>query len=1723
MSTAEQLLTELEDIALLLQKAQSNLKKCPKQRLTKGYIETRLQSIDEYWKKFTTAHHNLVKVVPKEKKNDISYFVNEDYFVLEDLYLCTQADLKDLLSKNINPSLSDIAYNNSSTYEGNLKLPQIQLPAFSGIYEDWTSFRDLFTSLVHNNSTLSKVQKLHYLKSSITGEAETLLKHIQITESNYDQAWDLLRDRYGNRRLIVNSLVRKLVMQRKVPTQTAHHIKMLLDTTSECINSLRNLNVSTDSWDPFIIFVTVQKLDPESHREWEQFAYKDNLDELPKWEELVRFLQTKFRTLELISPPSKEKSSKGKECTVHVSTTPTVTKSRSCLICKDNHTLCHCKEFTKMEPTERCEYVKKHQLCFNCLAPGHSARKCRLNMSCRICHKRHHSLVHQHVQTSNTSQPDNKQDKNHQIEEQKQSKEASEPVELSSHFTASTSTALLATALVPVCDESGRVTILRALVDQGSQATFISERAAQLLRLKRMSAHATVNGVGSTTTAIKHAAYIELRSRYDDSFKLRVKAYIMSTRITTQLPSNTIPTNTWSHLEGLTLADPGFNKRGRIDLLLGVEVCAQILRSDIIKGPPGSPCAQNTSLGWILFGNIYKEGNNNDLMVMHHSLDLNKMLKEMWELDTDDKTTLTQEERKCEDIYQTTHSRTEDGRYIVKLPTKTNTLLSIHGGTREIAMKRLFQLEKRLEKNPTLRSEYAKVMEEYIDMNHMEEIPKEEINKNSVYLPHHAVVKEDKETTKVRIVFNASQKGNNNVSLNDELLVGPQLQTDMRSLIMRWRMKKICFVADIQRMYRMILVTKEDRDLQRIVWRSDPSQPVKDYRLTRVTFGTASAPYLAVRTLHQLANDEGTICPDAAKMIKEDFYVDDLMASNDNLEDAIHTAKNIEAILQKGGFTLQKWCSNDANFLRQFEPVKLTSHVSLDITIHGTITALGLRWNMGKDVFQYSLNLPPMNNTITKRTILADVQRLFDPLGWLAPAMLPTKILIQKLWLQGIGWDEEVDTNIRQDWTALRDSLQYLNEIEVERWLGITDHTTTNIEVHGFCDASTKAYAAVAYVRVEQEGQEIGTQIIAAKTRVAPVKPVSLPRLELCGALLLSRLLKQIKMAMRIPDDKIFAWSDSTIVLAWLLGDPTRWQTFVRNRVVEILDNTGTNWFHVQTNDNPADVASRGEHILELKEDEKWWKGPKWLRQKTIIFNRPNNLITSLERKEVIEANLKLEEKSLDTQFHHFDNFQELLKSVIYCKRFLKGKKLENKDTEITTQEIDEALKACIRITQRERFHDEIMNLKKGKEVKGDSKLKLLKPYLDSENILRVGGRLRHAIIPEDTKNPIILDNHSNLSTLIVKDAHLKTLHGGIQMMMAYLRTKYWLIKAKHMIKYRIRKCLICFKHSAATKNQLMGDLPKVRVTPAKPFLNSGVDFAGPYQVLASKGRGVRTNKAYVAVFICMTTKAIHLELVGDLTTESFIGAFKRFIARRGRCSQIWSDQGRNFVGANKELAEAWKAAKFELEGPVAESIALDGTQWHFIPAYSPHVGGLWEAGVKSMKHHMKRILTNHLTFEEMSTLLCQIEACLNSRPLSPIDDVDTDNMTPLTPGHFLIGEAPIAVPQANLQDVPVGHLSRWRHMQKLLGDFWHKWQAEYLTSLQQRPKWLKRCKEIDIGNLVLIKNDQLPPGKWALGRIVAKHQGDDGVTRVYSVKSGDSVVKRSFNKLCPLPIDTDD
>ncbi|XP_048488764.1 uncharacterized protein LOC125491267 [Plutella xylostella] len=347
-------------------------------------------------------------------------------------------------------------------------------------------------------------------------------------------------------------------------------------------------------------------------------------------------------------------------------------------------------------------------------------------------------------------------------------------VYVASHFTSKKEMVLLATALIPVKSNNGTTTLLRALIDPGSQASFISERATQILKLKRTPSYGNVTGVGSTQTTISHAVQLQILSRHNQEFCLDINAYVLSTQLTSKLPSKSLTKKQWPHLEKLNLADPNYHTPGHIDMLLGVEVYQEIVKNNLVKGPPGTPTAQETDLGWILFGSINDESSTeNTIIVMHHNVNVDNMLRSMWEIDMTHKRNLTAEERKCEDIYTNTQTRTKDGRYVVKLPFKHEEPLTQIGETKSIAEKIFHQLERRFEQNTKLKQDYTQVIEEYITLNHMEEVPEKEKNDSAVYLPHHAVVREDKETTKTRVVFNASCKGSNNASLNDQLLVGP--------------------------------------------------------------------------------------------------------------------------------------------------------------------------------------------------------------------------------------------------------------------------------------------------------------------------------------------------------------------------------------------------------------------------------------------------------------------------------------------------------------------------------------------------------------------------------------------------------------------------------------------------------------------------------------------------------------------------------------------------------------------------------------------------------------------------------------------------------------------------------------------------------------------------------------------------------------------------------------
>lgn len=759
-----------------------------------------------------------------------------------------------------------------------------------------------------------------------------------------------------------------------------------------------------------------------------------------------------------------------------------------------------------------------------------------------------------------------------------------------------------------------------------------------------------------------------------------------------------------------------------------------------------------------------------------------------------------------------------------------------------------------------------------------------------------------------------------------------------------------------------------------------------------------------------------------------------------------------------------------------------------------------------------------LKDSYTKREVLSQISKLFDPAGWLAPFVIRAKIFMQEIWLKELEWDQPLPADLVSKWQEYLRSYPALREIRIPRWLQFQPQV--KLQYHGFCDASERAYGAAIYVRI-QISQKVTTQLLTAKTRVAPVKSLSVPRLELCGAVLLAELTSALLHNLPAAVFQSFYWTDSTIVLAWLNKPPCKWTAFVANRVAKITQATDAGeWSHVRSEHNPADLASRGVLPHELINNSLWWQGPEWLQlseDKWPIASVPIPE-TSVEQR-TVKCNLA--KLSYIPEFiSRFSDFHRALRVTAYVLRFINGCKDPStpRPVDLSNTELHAAQEQLIILTQRRDYANEYGCLLTKQQVSASCHIRNLNPFIDSKGVLRACGRLRASeSLSYDEGHPIIIPYASTFAKLLVRFTHRISLHGGNQLTMRLIRSKFWIPKLKVLVKSIISSCKVCVIYRKRLQSQMMGDLPTERASFSRPFTHTGVDFAGPFDVKNYTGRACLITKGYVCVFVCFSTRAIHLEATSDLTTEKFLAAFSRFVARRGCPNRMHSDNGKTFVGAEKILSRDFLGA---IKTGVLSKYSHQNLSWHFNPPGAPHMGGLWEAGVKSFKAlFYKSTSTVKYTFEELSTLLAKIEACLNSRPTSPLSEDCTDLLA-LTPGHFLIGGPLISVFEPEIRERATSILNRWQRLKALHQQFCVRWKDEYLKELHKRSKWQSPARNLEIGDMVIVKEDNIPVNEWRLGRIHLTCPGGDDKVRVVDVLTVRGIIRRPVAKLILLPME---
>ncbi|XP_072380763.1 uncharacterized protein [Diabrotica undecimpunctata] len=638
---------------------------------------------------------------------------------------------------------------------------------------------------------------------------------------------------------------------------------------------------------------------------------------------------------------------------------------------------------------------------------------------------------------------------------------------------------------------------------------------------------------------------------------------------------------------------------------------------------------------------------------------------------------------------------------------------------------------------------------------------------------------------------------------------------------------------------------------------------------------------------------------------------------------------------------------------------------------------------------------------------------------------------------------------------------------------------------------------------------------------------ITLPRLELMGALLASKLTTKV---VDIIKDKLLSitsinmWSDSEIVLAWLRSHHSRWNQFVANRVAQFQENSShSHWRHVKSKDNPADILSRGMMPSNILNSTLWFHGPQFLQTFDLNLSEYSPKFNSNKLPE--ERKVVLHTRSAQFDFfvmlsERFSSFTKYVRTIAYVLRFGNNAKsgTQKLSGALEVSELQNAEMKIIKLLQNSSFSSEIADLKGNKIISNKSLLQFA-PFLDKNEMLRVGGRLRYSEVTFDQKYPLLLPSKNHVVRLILKKEHLRLHHAGPQNTLSQVRLRYWPLNGLREIKRIVHECHVCFKFNAKPLAQIMSDLPKERLCSAQVFAHVGLDFGGPFLIKASKLRKSPLIKSYITLFVCMSTRAVHIELVSGLTTEAFLLTLKRFISRRGLPQTIFSDNATNFLGAKNQLFELYNFLKNkETNSSIQAFLASSQIRWKTIPPRSPHHGGLWESAIKSTKHHIYRLLGNlKITFEEFSTVLTQIEAVLNSRPICALSN-DPSDLTYLTPGHFLIGRSLTSLPDQEYTSIPENRLSIWQNLSKLQQLFWKKWSTDYLNRLQNRPKWFLPFKNLEPNDLVLVKEDNLPPLYWSLARVMDVFPGKDGRVRIASVKTKDGIFNRTITKLCPLP-----
>lgn len=1439
--------------------------------------------------------------------------------------------------------------------------------------------------------------------------------------------------------------------------------------------------------------------------------------------------------------------------------TPEASEFPRCPIHKTKHSLNDCRTFKSKSLEERKAFLKNNNLCFRCcMSTAHIARNCDKWIKCNDCgSSRHATAMHIQKGASNETQS------LHGGEETSKKSVTSKCTQVCGKIhRGGKSCAKLVLVKVYQANKPECAIKTYAILDEQSNRSLARPELFSKLNIDSEEFEYTLNTCSDTVVKSGRRAQDCIVEHLDGSVSYQLPTLIECSQIPNirdEIPTSEVAMY-HSHLQDIAPCIPDIDEEADILLLIGRDLIDvhYVLEQKI--GPPGSPYAQRLGLGWVVIGEVclgkvhrpesvnvnktYLVGKErtsvcqpcpNKIRIKETSLVHSRDHDLFVRTAQDEKIGPSAEDKEFLNLMEKEFHKDESGNWSAPLPFRSPRPKLPNN--KQQAFHRARILDNSLKKNPLKKSHFVSFMKDIFDNGHAERAPPLEESEECWYLPLFGVY-HPKKPNQIRGVFDASAK-HQGVSLNDVLLSGPDLTNSLLGVLLRFRREPIAVSADIQKMFYCFLVDEKHRNLLRFLWYADndPEKELIEYRMKVHVFGNSPSPAVATYGLQRTADiSEDEFGADVKEFVAKDFYVDDGLTSCPTVDRAVDLMKRTQQALDvNGNLRLHKIASNSKKVMGAFPSEDLAKDLAyLDLSEADLPLqrSLGLSWNLGTDTFTFLVS--EEKKAYTRRGILSTVNSIYDPIGFVAPVVVTGKLFLRELVTGTQDWDSPLPEHRRQEWESWRDSLILLEKLQIPRsYFSLPMSEMTRRELLVFSDASEKAIAAAAYfIGHASEGTQYKS-LVLGKAKVAPKNGHTIPRLELCAAVLAVEIFESISENLRINFDEVFFYTDSKVVLGYIQNRTRRFYTYVSNRVEKICRlSSPDQWFYVNTKDNPADCATRPAQVANML-NSAWLHGPVEVQsesQKNLTNEFP--LIQPDEDKEI-----RPEIHTLDTnvntrtlgslRFERFSSWTHLVGAVENLLHISQSYSHKKKckgwhicpDSKSVLNKV-KAEQLIIRTVQEEMFQEEVFSLQQSKEIPRKSSLLNLSPVLDSHGILRVGGRLKHASVPSGEKHPVIIPRNSHLAVLIIRHYHEQVKHQGRHLTEGAVRSAgFWIIGCKRLISSILHRCVMCRKLRREVNVQKMSDLPADRVQPTPPFTYVGVDTFGPWEVLARRTRGGQANsKRWALLFTCLTARAVHIEVIESLSSSAFINAFRRFTAIRGEVKEIRSDQGTNFIGATDDLGI--DSVKVQ-DDPTKTFLHNKGTTWIFNPPHSSHMGGVWERMIgvarRILDSMLSDITTKHLTHEVLTTLMAEVSAIINARPLVPVSS-DHDCPEILSPAMLLTQKVSNPV---HYSYQPVDPRIQWKYVQALADTFWKRWRVEYLQTLQKRRKWQTDVQNLKQGDVVLLKDKEVHRNDWPLGLIVSVFPSEDTRVRKAEVRvvRGDkcSIYTRPISELVLL------